>query len=124
MDSYYNLYQPQQRPMYQPQQRPVYQQPQQMPQQEMFNVRLASSREEAVATQGDYFNPTIILGLNHDTIYIKRFNRETGEMLLDGYVKSPEATLTPQYATVDQLQQLRDAVADAINRLRGETAGE
>ena len=119
---YYNPYQ-QQRPMYQ--QRPVYQQPQPMPQQqEMFNVRLASSREEAVATQGDYFNPTIILGLNHDTIYIKRFNRETGEMLLDGYIKCPEATQTPQYATVDQLQQLRDAVADAINRLRGETAGE
>lgn len=124
MDSYYNPYQPQQRPMYQPQQRPVYQQPQPMPQQEMFNVRLASSREEAVATQGDYFNPTIILGLNHDTIYIKRFNRETGEMLLDGYIKCAEATQTPQYATVDQLQQLRDAVADAINRLRGETAGE
>lgn len=108
----------QQRPMYQPpQQRQSYQ----PMQQEMFNVRLASSREEAVATQGDYFRPTVILGLNHDTIYIKRFDQNTGEMILDGYRKTPEATQSPQYATVEQLQQLRDAVAQAINQLRGGT---
>ena len=123
MDSYYNPYQ-QQRPMYQPQ-RPMYQQQAQpMPQQEMFNVRLASSREEAVATQGDYFRPTIILGLNHDTVYIKRFNQETGEMLMDGYRKAPEVTQMPQYVTVESFDQFKNAVAQALNQMRGGEQGE
>lgn len=113
----------QQRSLYQlPQQRQSYQP--MMPQMDMVNVRFASSREEAVATPGDYFKITVILGLNHNTVYIKRFDQSTGEMILEGFSKSPEATQSPQYATVDQLQQLRDAVAQAINQLRGETSGE
>lgn len=118
MDSYYNPYQ-QQRPMYQPQ-RPMYQQPQQMmPQPEMFIVKHAASKEEAAATPGDYFKPTIILGLNHGAIYIKRFNQETGEMLMDGYLKSPEATQMPQYVTVESFDTFKNAVAQALNQMRG-----
>ena len=74
-----------------------------------------------MATPGDYFKITAILGLNHNTIYIKRFDQNTGEMILDGYRKTPEATQSPQYATVEQLQQLRDAVAQAIKQIRGGT---
>lgn len=122
MDSYYNPYQ--QRPLYQPQQRQYQPMQQMMPQPEAFNVKFAASREEASATPGDYFKPTIILGLNHGAIYIKRFNQETGEMLMDGYLKSPEATQMPQYVTVESFDQFKNAVAQALNQMRGGEQGE
>lgn len=112
MDSYYNPYQ--QRPLYQQRQ---YQQ--MMPQPEVFNVKIASSKEEASATPGDYFKPTIILGLNHGAIYFKRFNQETGEMLMDEYRKPSEATQRPQYVTVESFDQFKNAVAQALNQMRG-----
>lgn len=123
MDNYYNPYQ-QQRPMYQPQQRQYQPMQQMMPQPEMFNVKIASSKEEASATPGDYFKPTIILGLNHGAIYFKRFNQETGEMLMDEYRKPPEATQRPQYVTVESFDQFKNAVAQALNQMRGVEQGE
>lgn len=123
MDNYYNPYQ-QQRPMYQPQQqRPMYQQAPQ-PQQEMFNVRAAASREEAAAMPVDFFRPTIILGLNHGTIYFKRFNSETGETCFDAFRYSPDAGKAPEYVTVESFDQFKNAVAQALNQMRGGEQGE
>ena len=111
MDNYYNPYQ-QQRPMYQPQQRPMYQQ------QEMFNIRAAASREEAAATPMDFFKTTVILGLNHGMIYIKRFNQETGETIFEGYEKTA-AVKPPEYVTVENFDAFKQAVAQALNQMRG-----
>lgn len=117
MDNYYNPYQ-QQRPMYQPQQRPMYQPQQMTPQQDMFNVRVAASREEAAATPMDFFRTTVILGLNHGMIYIKRFNQETGETIFEGYERAA-AVKPPEYVTVESFDAFKGAVAQALNQMRG-----
>lgn len=101
-------YMPPQQQMYPNYMQPQYQQaPQQMQQAEMFIVRIASSREEAVATPGDYFKTTIILGLNHGMVYIKRFNSETGSMDFDYYRFSPETENTPKYLTVEEFNEFK-----------------
>lgn len=114
-------------PVYTQQQGYMPQQQGYMPQQqELFLIRSVGSPEEAIATPGDYFKPTIILGLNHDMIYYKKFNPETGETIFDAYKRAPEALRGQQYVTVDQFEQFnqqfdqfKNAVAQAINQLRG-----
>lgn len=108
MDNYnYPTYQ-QQRPMYQPQQR-----------QDGVIVRMAYSREEAVATPGDFFKITVILGLNHGTVYIKKWNGEKGEMSFDAFKYAPDAAKAPEYVTVENFDAFKNAVAQALNQMRG-----
>ena len=75
-----------------------------------FIVRPVTSREEAVAAQVDFFGPgTLMPDLAHGTIYLKRFNQNTGSS--DMFVFSVEQKDEPvQYATRDDLAQLREEI--------------
>ena len=55
------------------------QQPQQTQQPGDLQARIVTSREEAVAAQTDYFSAGLVMpDLGHGTIYLKRFNPQTG----------------------------------------------
>ena len=81
------------------------------PQVPSFGVRPVTGREEAVAAQVDFGGPgTLMPDLGHGVIYLKRFNPNTGACdLFDFAVRAPEpAAPAPQYATMDDLNALRD----------------
>ena len=87
--------------------------------QEMFIVRSVGSREEAVATPVDYFKPTIILGVNHDMVYIKRFNTETGTTEFFPYKYCPDAAVQPKYVTEEQFEEFKAQIMQGFSLLKG-----
>ena len=94
------------------------QQAQAAPQPAGFLVRPVTSREEAVAAQIDFLGPgTLMPDLSHGTIYLKRFNPQTGAS--DFYtftMPAPEPEPAPvEYATKEELRSLREE----IEQLRG-----
>lgn len=115
----YNPYAPLTQYQYQPganQFAPQYPVAQQMaqpsPQQEAYICRPVTSREEAVATPTDFMRPLLMPDLSHGRIYIKRFNPQTGSSdLFDFAAVEQEASKpAPQYATVEELNALREEV--------------
>ena len=99
-----NTYMPQQT-FAAPQSAPV-QQPINNPQ-PMFNCRPVTSKEEAQAVQVDFFGPgTLMPDLGHGVVYLKRFNQQTGAC--DIFEERPV-----QYATIDDLNALRDEILNA-----------
>ena len=91
----------------------------QMPQPEMFIVRSVSSPEEAVATAGDYFKTTIILGLNHGMIYTKKFNSETGSMDFKYYKLCPEMANETRYLTVGEFLAFKGQLEEWFQKMSG-----
>lgn len=91
-------------------------------QQNCFLVRPVTSREEAVAAQIDFMAPgTLMPDLGHNTIYFKRFNQNTGASDFYAFVLQQEQAAAPvQYATVQDLQALRQE----IEALKGRKAGK
>lgn len=77
-----------------------------------FVTRPVTSREEAVATQVDFFGSgTIMPDLSHGIIYLKRFNQQTGGADFFEFAYQPhKEPEQPKYATVDDLEQLRKDV--------------
>lgn len=76
-----------------------------------FGVRPVTGREEAVASQVDFGGPgTLMPDLSHGVIYLKRFNQNTGSCdIFDFKIAQPEPpAAAPQYATVEELNALRD----------------
>lgn len=77
-----------------------------------FVCRPVTSREEAVATQVDFFGSgTVMPDLSHGIIYLKRFNQQTGGSDFYEFVYQPhKEPEQPKYATLDDLEQLRKDV--------------
>lgn len=83
-------------------------------QQEVFNIRSVGSREEAVITPVDYFKPTVILGLNHGMIYLKKFNSDTGETIFLPFKYAPDMASEPKYVTMDMFNELKSVVMQSM----------
>lgn len=92
--------------------------------QEMFIIRFVGSREEAVATPGDYFRPTLMLGLNHGMIYIKAVNNETGSMDFKPFKYSPDMAMEPEYLTVGEFQNFKGQVLEVLETIKSERRQE
>lgn len=74
-----------------------------------FSVRAVTSREEALGVQVDFFGPgTVMPDLAHGTIYLKRFNANTGASdLFEFRLAEPTQPEDPRH---DALEELRSAV--------------
>ena len=84
-----------------------------------FICRPVASGLEAEAAQVDFMGPgTIMPDLAHGIVYLKRWNPQTGNT--EFLVFSEQKEQTPQYATADELAELR-ALIEKI-RKAGEDA--
>lgn len=77
-----------------------------------FLTRPVTSREEAVAAQVDFLGPgTLMPDLSHSTIYLKRFNPNTGASDFFTFtLEQPKAEPEPQWATKEDIAQLREEI--------------
>lgn len=75
-----------------------------------YSCRPVTSREEAVAAQVDFFGPgTLMPDLGHGVIYLKRFNQNTGACdMMTFSLELPRQEELPEYATIEDLNKLRD----------------
>lgn len=82
-----------------------------------FYVRPVTSREEAVASQVDFFGPgTIMPDLSHGVIYLKRFNPQSGASDFFVFtVEQPKEEAPVQYATKEDIESIRAE----IDQLKG-----
>lgn len=82
-----------------------------------FYVRPVTSREEAVASQVDFFGPgTIMPDLSHGVIYFKRFNPQSGASDFFAFaVEQPKEEAPVQYATKEDVESIRAE----IDQLKG-----
>lgn len=83
----------------------------------MILGRMVTSREEAVAIPADFQgNPIVMPDFPHGKIYVKFFNVNDGTSSVVDFTAPHTAKLNgTQYATMDDLAQLRDEIA-AIRR--------
>ena len=87
-----------------------------------FSVRPVTGREEAVAVPVDFLGPgTLMPDLPHGTIYLKRFNPQTGSSEFYAFVlPPPEPEPDPvQYATRQDLDALREEIVQLIPKKGG-----
>ena len=87
-----------------------------------FLVRPVTSREEAVAALVDFFGPgTLMPDLGHGTVYLKRFNQNTGSSEFYAFMlPPPEPEPEPvQYATKEDLTALREEIVQLIPKKGG-----
>lgn len=107
--------------------------PQNVPQQQMgnqsqpmFNCRPVTSREEAQAVQVDFFGPgTLMPDLGHGVVYLKRFNQQTGACdIFEFTAKQPKEEPVVQYATIDDLNALRDELLGSRKAVKKNDADE
>lgn len=87
-----------------------------------FLVRPVTGREEAVAVPVDFLGPgTLMPDLPHGTIYLKRFNPQTGSSEFYAFVlPPPEPEPDPvQYATRQDLDALREEIVQLIPKKGG-----
>lgn len=107
--------------------------PQNVPQQQMgnqsqpvFNCRPVTSREEAQAVQVDFFGPgTLMPDLGHGVVYLKRFNQQTGSCdIFEFTVQQPKEEPVVQYATIDDLNALRDELLGSRKAVKKNDADE
>ena len=86
--------------------------PQQAQQGAAFLTRPVTSREEAVAAQVDFLGPgTLMPDLSHGTIYLKRFNPNTGASDFFTFtLEQPKAEPEPQWATKEDIEKLREEI--------------
>lgn len=83
-----------------------------MPQQG-YRVQPVTCREEALAVQTDFLGPgTILPCLGSGTIYLKRFNPNTGasDLMEFAYVQPQPVQVPVEYAPMSALQQLTQRV--------------
>lgn len=83
--------------------------------QQGFSVRPVASREEAMAVQTDFFGPGILMPcLGQGTIWLKRFNANTGASdLLEFVYAPPRQEPTGEFVPMDLFRQL----AEKVNQL-------
>lgn len=84
-------------------------------QQSGFVCRPVTSREEAVATQVDFFSPgTVMPDLAHGIIYLKRINQQTGSAdFLEFYYKQEEKK--PEYVTRQEFEEFIKSIKGNAN---------
>lgn len=111
---YPQYYQQPQQPMYGGYQR----QPVQPMQQPGYVCKPVTSREEAVATSTDYFSLGVVMpDLGHGTVYLKRFNQQTGASdFFEFKLYTPEQSPPVEYATKADLEALRAELAPKKKR--------
>ena len=82
-----------------------------------FYVRPVTSREEAVASQVDFFGPgTLMPDLGHGTVYLKRLNPDTGICDFFTFVlQQPREEPVVQWATKEDVESIRAE----IDQLKG-----
>lgn len=83
-----------------------------MPQQQSapaFACHPVGSKEEAIAAQTDYFSAGLVMpDLSHGTIYLKRFNQQTGASdFFEFKLAQPEAKSEAQYVTVAEFEKFQ-----------------
>lgn len=108
----YNSYQPPQSAFpyqptnYLPQQQNVAQSQQTAPQ--SFSVRPVASREEAMAIPSEFFGPGVLMPcLGQGTIFLKRFNTNTGSSdLLEFVYVQPQKKVEAEFVPMNLFQQL------------------
>lgn len=84
-----------------------------------FLVRPVTGREEAVAVPVDFLGPgTLMPDLPHGTVYLKRFNPQTGSSEFYAFtLPPPEAEPEPvQYVTRQDLNAFREEVVQMISK--------
>lgn len=83
----------------------------------MILGRMVTSREEAVAIPADFQGTPIVMpDFAHGKIYVKFFNTNDGtSTVVDFTAPQPAKQAAPQYATMDDIAQLREE----ITALRG-----
>lgn len=96
-------------------QRPIQQVQQSAP---SYICKPVTSREEAVATSTDYFSLGVVMpDLGHGTVYLKRFNQQTGASdFFEFRLYTPEQTAPIEYATKADLDALRAELAPKKKR--------
>lgn len=73
--------------------------------------RIVTSKEEALGVPADFSGqPVILPDFGHGIIYVKVFNPNTGSADIREF-KTDAPQQTPVYATVDQLNELRNEIA-------------
>ena len=101
-------------PQYAPQvTQQVQQQPSAQPQVNLptFNVRPVTSREEAIASQIDFFNQgTLMPNLAKGEIYLKRFNNQTGASDIFTF-RAEQEQAAPDYASSKDIQELQEKIS-------------
>ena len=83
--------------------------------QQGFSVHPVARREEAMAVQTDFFGPGILMPcLGQGTIWLKRFNANTGASdLLEFVYAPPRQEPTGEFVPMDLFRQL----AEKVNQL-------
>lgn len=113
-NGYQNGFQPQQPMIQQTAPAPVMQ--------SNVNVRMVTSREEAIAAQIPFdATVNIFANLSAGEVYIKRFNIQTGKADFDVFKQQIEQTVQPQQQVVQQpvTPQVEYVPLDAFQRLEG-----
>ena len=109
--------------------------PQQMPQQmqqpqpmaQAFACHPVTSREEAVAAQTDYFSAGLVMpDLGHGTIYLKRFNPQTGASDFFEFraVQEEKAEELVQYVTMEEFEKFKNQLKKGERKIAKEVVEE
>ena len=106
-----------QQTMNQMQQAPMAQQPVQPT---GFGVRAVTSREEALGVQVDFFSPgTVMPDLAHQTIYLKRFNQNTGASdLYEFRLTEPARPEEHQQNELEEIKAQIQQLQEELERLK------
>ena len=106
---------------------PQQQMPQPQPMAQAFACHPVTSREEAVAAQTDYFSAGLVMpDLGHGTIYLKRFNPQTGasdffEFTAVQEEKTPEPV---KYVTVEEFERFMKEMKRRVGKSEREEEDE
>lgn len=83
--------------------------------QEAFICRPVTSREEAIASPSDFMRPVLMPDIGHGTVYLKRFNPNTGASdILEFRLYQPEQA--PRYVTWEELEAFKEELTKKPRR--------
>lgn len=88
-----------------------------------YTAQPVTGREEAMAVRADYFNGGVVMpDLAHDTIYLKRFNPNTGASdFFEFRLFHGEQEQSARYVTVEEFERFQKELS---RRLGGKVKGE
>ena len=85
-----------------------------------YVCRPVTSREEAVAAQTDYLNALVMPDIAHGTIYVKRFNSQTGASDFGEFKYSPQEQTKPadEFVPMSTFTEFTNSLHDELEQLR------
>lgn len=85
-----------------------------------YVCRPVTSREEAVAAQTDYLNSLVMPDIAHGTIYVKRFNPQTGASDFGEFKYAPteQPKQADEYVSMAQFTEFTNSLQDELEQLR------